>query len=310
MAGAPDCGRAGVVLDIYAVARVLGGQVIRPARVLVPGPGHSTQDRSLSVWFGPNFPEGFLTHSFAGDDPLACRDHVRAKLGWHQFKGPDSSPMPAQKPHHGGNGDNSLRQFVKARWLWRQRKPPEGSLVETYLRQVRNYFGPIPSTIGYLPARGEDPPAMIAAFGIPDEPEPGKLGSIRNVRGVHLTRLKTNGIGKAGTDHDRIMIGPSGGQPIVLAPMNDLLGIAICEGIETGLSLHEATGCGVWAAASASRMPALSGAIPEYVDCVTVMREADEAGRKGANELARRLYRRGIHVELRELGGGHDHGCE
>ena len=31
-------------------------------------------------------PEGFLVHSFAGDDPIACRDHVREKLGLPKFK--------------------------------------------------------------------------------------------------------------------------------------------------------------------------------------------------------------------------------
>ena len=48
------------------------------------------------------------------------------------------------------------------------------------------------------------------------------------------------------------MIGRSSGSPIVLAPANDLLGLVISEGIEDALSLHEASGCGAWAAGSAS----------------------------------------------------------
>ena len=100
------------------------------------------------------------------------------------------------------------------------------------------------------------------------------------------------------------MLARSIGTPIVLAPMNDLLGLIICEGIETGLSLYEATGCGVWAAGAASRMPALADAVPDYTDCVTVAGEPDEAGRKGAIELARRLKARGIYTELRFLADG------
>ena len=65
-------------LRVWAAA--LGGYV-SGSSVSAPGPGHSAHDRSLSVTLDANAPDGFLVHSFAGDDPLACKDHVRAKLG-------------------------------------------------------------------------------------------------------------------------------------------------------------------------------------------------------------------------------------
>jgi RecA-family ATPase len=40
----------------------------------------------LSVKLDSNAPDGFLVHSFAGDDPIACRDHVREKAGLEPFK--------------------------------------------------------------------------------------------------------------------------------------------------------------------------------------------------------------------------------
>ena len=120
------------------------------------------------------------------------------------------------------------------------------------------------------------------------------------VRGVHVTRLAPDGSDKAGTDADKIMIGKSAGSPVVLAPANDLLGLAICEGIEDGLSVHEATGLGAWAAGSASRLAALAGAIPDYVDAVTIYAHADQAGEKGARELARILFCRGIEVFIED----------
>jgi hypothetical protein len=43
------------------------------------------------------------------------------------------------------------------------------------------------------------------------------------------------------------MIGRSIGFPIVLAPVNDGLGLSITEGIEDALSLHQATGLPQWA---------------------------------------------------------------
>ena len=84
-----------------------------------------------------------------------------------------------------------------------------------------------------LPARGEYPPSMIAAFGLTDEPEPGLLRiETPNIRGVHLTRLQPDGMGHAG----KIMPGRGHTLPIVLAPVNDGLGLAITEGIEDALS--------------------------------------------------------------------------
>lgn len=62
------------------LASALGGD-ISGGEVLAPGPGHSPKDRSLSIKPDAGAPDGFLVHSFAGDDPLSCKDYVRSKLG-------------------------------------------------------------------------------------------------------------------------------------------------------------------------------------------------------------------------------------
>ena len=97
------------------------------------------------------------------------------------------------------------------------------------------------------------------------------------------------------------MIGRSSGSPIVLAPANDLLGLVISEGIEDALSLHEALGCGAWAAGSASRLPSLAEVVPDYIDCVTIVADADEAGLSNAKKLAHALGERGLYVEVKTL---------
>jgi hypothetical protein len=71
-------------LDPLAMARALNGDV-SAGQILCPGPGHSDSDRSLSVKLDKDDPEGFVTHSFAGDDWKACREHVRIKLGLPAF---------------------------------------------------------------------------------------------------------------------------------------------------------------------------------------------------------------------------------
>ena len=139
---------------------------------------------------------------------------------------------------------------------------------------------------------------MISAFGWPDEPEPGCI-AIREsaVQGVHITRLAPDGSGKVG-DPSKIIIGRCLGTPIVLSALNDNLGLAITEGIEDGLSIFESTGLGVWAAGAAGRMPALAETIPQYVDTISIIADADDAGQRGARELGSILRQRGLRVEI------------
>jgi len=123
---------------------------------------------------------------------------------------------------------------------------------------------------------------MIAPFAIPHEYEPGKLSvNATQVNAVHITRLTPDGH-KHPNDPSKLMIGSPRGVPIVLAPMNDLLGLAITEGIEDALSVHQALGLGVWAAGSAGQMPALAEAMPDWCDLVTIVADANAAQRGAA----------------------------
>ena len=172
---------------------------------------------------------------------------------------------------------------------------------ETYLRQARGYGGELPSTLGFLPGQGQNAPALVAAFGLPAESEPGALAlDDAAVKAVQLVKLRADGAGKADVDDSKIIIGQGAmGSPIVLAPPNDLLGLAITEGLEDALSIHEATGLGAWAAGGAVRLPALAAAVPGYIDCVTVIADDDDAGRRYAPELVARLRERGIEATVK-----------
>jgi hypothetical protein len=246
----------------------------------------------LAVKFSREAPDGFVAHSFCGDDWRACRDHIAALLGI-------SAPAPTVRGKAASSPiapvDDHEQKRRKAAHLWRCRSPVEGSPVEAYLRKARGYLGPIPPTIGYLKPGAYYWPAMIAAFGhLADE---GEIG-IDRVRGIHLTFLDDDGSGKAAIDTPKRMLGPSSGFPIVVADINDGLGLAITEGIEDALSVHAATGLGAWAAGSSGRMPALNVAVPDYVECVTICAHADTSGRRGAYQLADALLARGIEVFL------------
>jgi hypothetical protein len=145
---------------------------------------------------------------------------------------------------------------------------------------------------------------MVAAFGMTQEDEPGVLSiAPSEIAGIHLTRISDDGNGKAGTESDKIMIGSSAGSPIVLAPPNDLLGLAITEGIEDALSIHEVTGLGAWAAGAANRLPALADAVPNHIDCLTIVADPDEVGRQRARQFEKQLKQRGFEVIVANLEG-------
>ncbi|WP_187437042.1 DUF3631 domain-containing protein [Bradyrhizobium rifense] len=88
---------------IHKIAELLGGEV-SGNQVSAPGPGHSADDLSLSVLLDANAPEGFVIHSFADDDAIACRDYVRDRLGL--------PPFEATKKKANGKWSPPLAEFV------------------------------------------------------------------------------------------------------------------------------------------------------------------------------------------------------
>jgi predicted P-loop ATPase len=81
-------------LNLSQIAAALGGR-INGRQVEAPGPGHSANDRSMSVLLDSNAPDGFIVNSFSGDDPIVCKDYVRGKLGLPPFK-----PNGSNGKHH------------------------------------------------------------------------------------------------------------------------------------------------------------------------------------------------------------------
>ena len=235
---------------------------------------------------------GFITYSCA-----RCGAYGYARASGAAKTTHRAAAIAPSETARASSRETSATRRDKARWLWNRRQPVRGTCAEVYLRNARRYGGTLPGSIGFLPARADHLPAMMAAFGVAEEIEPGVIQVVA-VTGVHLTRLAPGGRSKAGTDADKIMIGTPRGFPIVLAPPNDLNGLAIAEGIEDALSVHEATGLGAWAAGAASFLPALAAAVPEWIECITILVDDDEAGRRNTDLLAEQLERRRFPVRM------------
>ena len=272
----------------------------------VPSHGRGRGDRSPSLQISDGDSQ-LLVRCYAGCDPRVVLDVLRRRGLLNDQAKPTAKPEHAS-PKPQASNDYARQQHDKARWLWSRRQLITGTIAEKYLR-VRNITCELPATLGFLPARKpEHHPALISAFTLVDEPEPGVLGTLRDVDAVHITLIRPDGNGKAEVAKPKIMVGRPLGRPLVLAPVNDLLGLAICEGVEDALSIRQATGLGAWAAGSATMLPALADSVPDYITRVSIFVDADEVGRRYSGELAARLNQRkpregerAIEVVLKEL---------
>lgn len=190
-------------------------------------------------------------------------------------------------------------QRDKARFLFRSSVPAPGTLTEVYLK-ARGITILSPAIRFLAPRKPGQHAAMVVPFGIPDEIEIQP----KQIVAVQLTLLKPDGSGKPDIKPNKITIGSPAGMPMVIAPLNDLLGLAITEGVEDALSAHAATGLGAWASGGAGFMPKLVVAIdamPTLPECATIFAHEDEDGQRRARDLADLLLVRGIEVLMEGL---------
>jgi hypothetical protein len=270
--------------------RLAGAAFLVPCPVPSHGRGRGDRNPSLQISDGEH---RLLIRCYGGCDTRDVLDELRRR----GLLGGSLRPARTTTTPKVSDGDDVARSREKARWLWRKSKEP-GPLVARYLREARGYHGPIPATLRYLPPSPKYPdPALIAAFGFASEPEPGVLEIASDaVEGVHLIKLAPDGSGKAEIKPNKITIGKDIRAPIVLAAPNDLLGLAVTEGIENGLHVHAATGLGVWASASCVNMPKLAEAVPDYIEVVNIVFDDDSGGRRHAVALGDALRQRNFEV--------------
>jgi hypothetical protein len=81
-------------LDIHAIVRTLGGDLIGPDSANVPGPGHNPNDRSLSIRRVDRDSGQIIVFSHAGDDWQLCKDYIRERLGLAKWSDDRTQPRP------------------------------------------------------------------------------------------------------------------------------------------------------------------------------------------------------------------------
>jgi putative DNA primase/helicase len=282
--------------DIRAMARALGGDVTGRNTMLVPGPGHSRRDRSLSIKLDPQAPDGLLIYSHAGDDWRTCRDYVRSRLGlpeWQPGDEQDRRVNPARalvidqteldhEAEKRPRSEDDLDRIARALAIWDEGGDPHGSPVEQYLHARRldgaDFAGDVLRFHPKCPWRDEDAgrtifiPCLIAAFTSIDD---GMVTAIHRIRLDQPERWPKT---------ERRMLGLVHRAAIMLDPLGD--GLAIGEGVETALAARILGIHPTWALGSVG---AISGfPIIDGVKCLHILAETGEASQTALKFCGRR----------------------
>lgn len=210
-------------------------------------------------------------------NPLSDRD--RARRVCKQRAAPAMHTVPA----------SHISREVALR-VWRSATAATGTLVEAYLR-ARGIVIPVPRSLRFVARAWHRPsqrfvPAMVA----------GVQAADRRVVAVHRTFLADDGHDKAPALPNKMMLGPCSGGAVRFTPPGAVL--AIAEGIETGLSVLQATGLPTWSALSSSGVAAL--VLPPLPSAreVVIFADHDRAGIEAAQRAAVRFVLEGRRARI------------
>jgi putative DNA primase/helicase len=298
-----------MILDPRTIARAVCGE-ISGRQILAPGPGHSRADRSLSIRIEPTAPDGFIVHSFAGDDPIVCKNYVRERLGLPEWQPGDEQDRrvdasrarrfditatnleSTKRPRT----EDDLTRIERAAAIWNEAQDPRGTLAQHYLNFHRkleledDLAGGVLRFHEKCPWRNESKtdriPALIAAFRSIDD------GTITGIQRIALDRN--------GAKLGRRMLGLVHRAAIMLDPIGPEL--AIGEGVETGMAARQLGIRPTWALGSTGN---IAGFPPiEGIKQLTILGETGEASAEAIKFCAKRWRRAGrrVRVAMPEIG--------
>ncbi len=263
-------------------------------------PAHDDREPSLSIRDGVDGEPVF--NCFAHCDWRDVKDMLRARRllpergQGHAPSARHRAPRATPRP----DDSDQQRRMEFARRKWSEAIPLTDSPADVYLRErgLNPGLGGWPPTLRYHSAMKHGPtglhlPAMLGAVAV----WPG-----REVVGLHRTFLRADGRDKAPVSNNKMMLGKCAGGAVRLAPAGPEL--VLSEGIETGLSVQQATGLPVWATLSTSGLRSII--LPPEVETAIIAADGDEAGEEAAQEAARRFIAEGRKVKIARPPRGMD----
>jgi len=278
-------------------AHALGGRRTSSTGAMVRCPAHDDHDPSLSI------------DEISGRRLFNCRagcpqETVLASLkerGLWPGEGRQTQLTHHPEPRRSQpDGRDDARRTELALRTWSEaRAAASGTPVETYLRS-RAITVAIPPTLRFHPALFHKDRNGAVTY------HPAMIAAVQNVDvrivAVHRTYLKSDGSGKASVKPQKMALGPIRAAAVRLSPAGETL--ALAEGVESALSIQQATGMPAWATLGTSNLARVE--LPECVREVFIAADGDQPGERAALEAAARFIRAGRRVRIMRPPEGQD----
>lgn len=263
------------------IVAACGGDLIDGGRrALIPGPGHSARDRSVSLL---ETDDGrIVIHCFSPQDnwrEVRRALQARGLLGQERH-GPASRSNIQRRANRGQ--PRSGERVVRAKRFWDEARPLAGTVAERYLIQRAIVPSLARSSALRFHARMTSfddrlrRPALVAAI----------VGSDGALQGVQITLLSTHGSAKASVATPRRVIGWLMGGAVQLAEPEAEL--AVAEGVESAASAAAALDLPTWALLSAHNLALFTP--PSTIRRLVVALDNDPAGRAAFERLRHRTH--------------------
>ncbi|MFN3856557.1 MAG: toprim domain-containing protein [Caulobacter sp.] len=274
-------------VDLHSIVRRLGGDLYDGGRrAVVPGPGHSRRDRSLSL---RETEDGrILYYSHAGDPGLAICAHLGIEA--RADRKTSSFELERQKrERERRDREAKARDLAFCRDIWRSTQPLAGSWAETYLYKRGLILEA--DDIRWAPACPRHKPRPEGDERPPLPPHGAMVALVRDERGdpmgLHCTYVTADG-SKAFGRRSRLMFGPVRcGAVRIGAPSDGVL--AVGEGLESCGSYSTIKGVPTWPLLTTSLMKSFRP--PAGVKTLIVAADGDRPGMEAAQDLAIRCRR-------------------
>ena len=279
-------------MTLRSIVQALGGDLYDGGRrANIPAPGHSAEDRSVSLLLQD---DRVVVHTFGDGDWRAVLDFLREQqlidASNAPLAGSGRGPRPA--PARASSSDTERRDAALR--LWEPGRAVTGSLSERHCRRrgiQRDLPGPA--------ALRHNHDAPVSAYGSGKHRRPAMLAGIQDAEGrftaVEVTYLAQSGQRAIDLRLSRKTVGPApGGSAVRLDPAD--VEMLVGEGVFTTLSATEWFGLPGWALMSTRNLRVWTP--PSGVRSVLIAADRGKDGEASADRLKGRLIGLGVAASI------------
>lgn len=279
-------------MSLRTIVQTLGGDLYdQGRRANIPAPGHSAEDRSVSLLLED---DRVVVHTFGDGDWKAVLDFLRDQQLIDAVNAPLDGPGRPVGARPARPVASRLERRDAALRLWEVGRAVDGTLSARHCR-LRGVERPLPGP-EVLRHNAE---AAVAAYRGGGYARPALLAAIQEASGdftaVEVTYLAADGQRASDLRLPRKTVGPApGGCAVRLDPAAEAM--LVGEGVFTTLSATERFGLPGWALLSTRNLRAW--APPEGVRSVLIAADRGKDGEASAARLQGRLSAGGVEASI------------